>query len=294
MEHLNNKFASYITNLTDEERIYFAQKPKWIGYESANIILENFDKALNYPTKNRMPNFLLVGDSNNGKTALLNKFLSKNQSFVNDLQEMEIPVVFIQAPPEPDEKRFYNSILEEIFAPYKTSERVESRQQRVLHLLRKMKTKAIIIDEIQHVLAGTISKQRTFLNVIKYLANELKIPLICSGTREAFNVIQTDPQLSNRFKPFVLNRWGADEQFLRLLASFEQTLPLLKASALIETSIAQKILQKSEGLIGEVNTILELSTTLAIESKLEKINHSVLDNIDYVSPQNRKKIISSI
>ncbi|NAW50117.1 hypothetical protein GNY06_01505 [Elizabethkingia argentiflava] len=48
----------------------------------------------------------------------------------------------------------------------------------------------MIIDEINHVLAGTISKQRLFLNVIKYLSNELNIPLVCSGTKLAFNAIQ--------------------------------------------------------------------------------------------------------
>ncbi|WP_449400371.1 TniB family NTP-binding protein [Chryseobacterium wanjuense] len=36
------------------------------------------------------------------------------------------------------------------------------------------------------------------------MSNELQVSLICSGTREAFNAIQTDPQLTNRFEPKVL------------------------------------------------------------------------------------------
>ncbi|WP_394350819.1 TniB family NTP-binding protein [Elizabethkingia argenteiflava] len=59
-----------------------------------------------------------------------------------------------------------------------------------MHLLKELEVKVLIIDEINHVLAGTISKQRLFLNVIKYLSNELNIPLVCSGTKLAFNAIQ--------------------------------------------------------------------------------------------------------
>ena len=39
----------------------------------------------------------------------------------------------------------------------------------------------LIIDEIQHVLAGSMNRQRTFLNVLKYLGNELQVPIVAVG-----------------------------------------------------------------------------------------------------------------
>jgi superfamily II DNA or RNA helicase len=35
----------------------------------------------------------------------------------------------------------------------------------------------LIVDEIHHLLAGSATRQRQFLNVLKYLGNELKIPI---------------------------------------------------------------------------------------------------------------------
>ena len=62
-------------------------------------------------------------------------------------------------------------------------------------------------------------KQRHFLNVIKYLGNELQIPIVAVGTHDAFNAVQSDPQLSNRFEPALLRRWTLTDDYLRLLAS---------------------------------------------------------------------------
>ncbi|NOU58878.1 TniB family NTP-binding protein [Marinifilum caeruleilacunae] len=292
MKHLHPRTAKIVENFTDENRIFSIKKPKWIGYTHAHTILKKLENLRDYPRNLRMPNLLLVGDSNNGKTILLNKFTEENKSYVEEAsQEKRIPILMIQAPPDPDEKRFYNTILESLFAPYKSSEKIEMRQQRVIHLLRKVQLKMLIIDEIHHLLAGTMAKQRSFLNVLKYLANELMIPFVCSGTREALHAIQTDPQLANRFEPKVLPRWQNDEDYLRLLASFERILPLKNASLLIENSLASTILLKSEGLIGEISKILELSSILAIESGIEKINQNILENIDYTPPSERKKMM---
>ena len=72
---------------------------------------------------------------------------------------------------------------------------------KVLHLLRDTQLRVLIIDEIHHILAGHIAKQRHFLNVLKYVGNELKIPLVGVGTIDALRAIQTDPQMVNRFEP---------------------------------------------------------------------------------------------
>jgi hypothetical protein len=83
------------------------------------------------------------------------------------------------------------------------SERSQTKQRRRcwllrLQLLSTVGVKMLIVDEIQHVLAGPMLRQRHFLNVIKYLGNSLQIPIVAAGTHDAFNAIQTDPQLSFR------------------------------------------------------------------------------------------------
>ena len=290
MKHLDPKTFEFVEKANIEERIRHTRSFKWIGYTGAVKVLNKMESFLTYPKSHRMPNLLLVGDSNNGKTAILNRFNQKHLAYLDKKTDKLInPVLLIQAPPEPDEKRFYNAILEKLFAPYKTSEKIDSRYMRVKNLLLDLETKLLMIDEIHHVLAGSPSKQRTFLNVIKHLSNDLQIPLVCSGTKLAFNAVQSDHQLANRFEPRVLSRWSNDTEFRRLLLSFERLLPLKSESHLIENSMSSKILAMSDGLIGEVAKILELSAVLAIESGVEKVTKDILFNIDYVSPQERKK-----
>lgn len=292
MKHLHTKTREFLIKASDSERINLLRKNKWIGYSKAIEILKKFDELKEYPRSHRMPNLLLVGESNNGKTALLQRYLMKNQASIDpDTSEAIVPVLYVQAPPEPDQKRFYNTILEAMLAPYKSSEKIEIREKRTFHLMKKLSVRLLIIDEIHHILAGTISRQRVFLNTLKYISNELQISLICSGTRDAFNAIQTNPQLANRFEPKVLSKWSNNEEYLRLLASFEKLLPLKEESFLYESSLAKKILSKSEGLIGEISRILELSGILAIENGYEKITKSIIEKIDYIPPSDRKKAI---
>lgn len=290
MKHLQLKTKEFVQKATNEERIVACKKFKWIGYTHAKKILNIMDDFLTYPKSHRMPNLLLVGDSNNGKTAILSKLNQLHLAYIDeDTSRLINPVLMIQAPPEPDEKRFYNAILEKLFAPYRTSEKIESRYIRVKNLLIDLKTKVLIIDEIHHVLAGSPMRQRTFLNVIKHLSNDLQIPLICAGTNLAFNAIQSDQQLANRFEPRVLPRWNNDLELKRLLLSFEKLLPLKEESNLIDNNLVTKILALSDGLIGEIAKILELSSIMAIQLGIEKINKSLIDQIDYTPPQNRKR-----
>jgi Bacterial TniB protein len=144
------------------------------------------------------------------------------------------PIVAVQAPPLPDERRFYQAILAQVFAPFRPSKTAGNLQFEVVQLLSTVGVKMLIIDEIQHVLAGPMLRQRHFLNVIKYLGNELQIPIVAAGTHDAFNAIQTDPQLSNRFEPALLRRWTLTDEYLRLLASFEVALPLERPSRLAD------------------------------------------------------------
>lgn len=290
MKHLTKNTREFVERATEHERISSCRFPKWIGYSQATKIINRMDELLIYPKSTRMTNILLVGESNNGKTAILNKFNQRYEASYDEKTGNVInPVIMVQAPPEPDERRFYNAILEHIFAPYKTSEKLDLRYLRVKKMLTELQTKALVIDEIHHVLAGTPTKQRKFLNVIKHLSNDLQIPIICAGTMLAFNVIQSDHQLANRFEPRVLPRWSNDMEFKRLLASFEALIPLKKESMLTENSITMKLLVMSDGLIGEVARILELCSIEAIKSGEEKITKEIILNIDYISPQDRKK-----
>lgn len=287
--HLLPKAAAYLER-PDAERLTYIRSPRWIGYTQAKAILSRLEELLVHPKSHRMPNLLIVGDTNNGKTMLVRRFC--NQHKPEDTPEGEaavVSVLFMQAPPVPDEGRFYNTILELLFAPYKPGDRADRKQFQALKVMKAVGLKMLVIDEIHHILAGSMTKQKAFLNVIKYLGNELEIPIVGVGTRDAFRAIQTDLQLSNRFDHAPLPRWHNDEEFLRLLATFERTIPLQHPSHLTDSALADKIYSMSEGYLGEISRVLVSAAVRAVETGQECIDKKLLDHIGWVPPSERRK-----
>jgi len=292
--HLSKAAIAIVEN-SAEERIRYIKNDRWIGYTRAKNILDNMEDLLSHPKKSRMPNMLLVGESDNGKTMLLERFVARHPARDNAKGDaIVVPVFMIQAPPVPDENRFYSMILERLFAPYRPSDRIEKKQQQAIRILKQVDLGVIIIDEIQHVLAGHLSKQRQFLNVIKFLGNELKVPIIAAGVKDAYRAIQTDKQLASRFEPVILPKWEIGEEYLRLLMSFERMLPLKKPSNLIERDIALKILGMSDGTIGSISKLLTKAAIYAVKNGTERITLTVLKKIEWTTLNDRKRMLDRV
>ena len=236
-----------------------------------------------------MPNMLLIGSSNNGKTRLIKQFAQRHLADENKGGEHIIaPVLYVQAPPAPSESGFYAEILNTLFEKVPTSS-PEAKRVRVVQVLRAIKLRVLIIDELHNILAGATVKQQQFLNMIKYLGNELQISIVGCGTGDLLRAVSIDPQIQNRFIPELLPKWQMNKEFRQLLKSFEQVLPLRLPSVLYEPMLASKILAMTEGTIGEVSTLLNMASICAIREGSEQINAEVLNAYGYVSPTDRTK-----
>lgn len=287
-EHLNPE-ARAALSLSVEGRIERVKSPRWIGYTRAKEIMRQLEDLLAHPKKHRMPGLLIAGETNNGKSMIVNRFLSLHPAYDNPAGEgIVVPVLLIESPPVPDEGRFYNSVFEAIYHPYKESDRPQKKQFQVLNALRRIGVRLLILDELHNLIAGNLNKQRAFLNTLKYLSNDLKIPIVGVGTNDALIAISTDPQLANRFEPTKLPRWEIGSEYLQLLASFERMLPLKKPSNLTDESLAIKLLSMSEGLIGELAAILAKAAEVGIRKNTEKIDLKILKQIPWVPPSDRR------
>ena len=102
----------------------------------------------------------------------------------------EIPVLVVQMPSEPSVIRFYTALLAALGAPLRARYRVADLEQAVLRLLRAAEVQVLVIDELHNVLGGSGDKRREFLNLLRYLGNELRIPLVGVGTRDAYLAIR--------------------------------------------------------------------------------------------------------
>src|SRR6218665_2118670 len=122
----------------------------------------------------------------------------------------------------------------------------------------------LIVDEVHHLLAGTYREQRASLNLLKFLANDLKLSIVAVGTADAPLALASDAQMTSRFTPFELPRWRVSDDLRRLLGAFESALPLRKPSDLMARSIVQFILSASAGVTGEIARLLTEAATSSI------------------------------
>ncbi|MDE5421027.1 TniB family NTP-binding protein [Ancylomarina sp. DW003] len=292
MQHLDES-VRYILDKSKEDRIFFLKCDKWFDYRKASEIFKILEDLLKHPPVLRMPNLLITAETNNGKTALVRKFYSKYKPHV-EIENNRISgrAIYVQAPPIPDERRFYNILLEELNISYSISDKLEKKRIQVLNALQNLGTKMVIIDEIHHIQTGSLVKQKAFVNMLITLSDLLQIVIIAVGIFEAHSSFAITSQFSNRFDWISLPKWELNEDYFRLLENFAKFLPLHHPSTIQEPDIASKILKMSEGTIGEISKILTIAGIKAIISETEQIDRHILENINYLTPSNRRSYSS--
>jgi hypothetical protein len=275
---MNSQFAhlhasqQQLAQLGNEERIAWIRQERWIEYPRAKRILERLGDLVDYPPRDRMPCLVIYGCTGMGKTRVVQKFLRDNRAhFDKKLGRTRLPVVSIQMPPAPEQRDFYEEILVAMGAVFTYGASVTTLRHRIRALARQLEVRMLIIDEIHSLLAGTFREQRIILNAVRFLANDLRIPLVCLGTEEANQALMTDQQLADRFSAAELPAWENDAAFEQLLLSFESILPLRKPSEFRDPKVNRRILSLTEGVLGRICRLLETAAIEAIRSGEERI-----------------------
>jgi hypothetical protein len=184
----------------------------------------------------------------------------------------------------------YSAILLKLCKKFRPTAPAQEKLVLVLDTLSKIEVRILALDEVNFTEVGTAAKQKRFLNALRYLANELRISIVCLGTEEMMRVIRSVSSVENRFPPTVLPRWQTDNEFRKLLASFEKIIPLKHPSDLQGSSIlTTKLLTRSEGTIGELKTLLATAATDAMRKGTERITEEIVDGCNYTSPSARRQ-----
>ena len=287
---------SAIRPLADEDnqsRIKRIRTDRWITYARAEGALSAMEELLTFPKRTRMPNLLLVGPTNNGKTMIVEKFRRSHPPIAASATPegtANIAVLTVQMPAGPDESRFFGAILDELGFPHIAADRVAKCQDAAVRMLRATSVSVLVIDEVHNLLSGSRLHQRRLLNVLRWLGNELQIPLIAVGTAEAFRAVQSDDQLANRFEPFRLPPWHNNDEYRQLLSTLEAVLPLRRPSQLAQPALAEKVLSAAEGILGEIVSIVTRAAVRAIASGTESITAKLIDEMGFISPSQRRRV----
>lgn len=292
LDHLAAE-AQALAILPGVERLARLSVERWIGYTRAHQVLAQLGVLLaEEPGKVRPQNLLIVGPSNNGKTMIAEKFRRAHpQRNSDDGKHEVIPVLMVQMPAEASNHRLYTALLATLGTPVGYYGRRDIRETMALSMMRTVGVRMLILDEVHNLLGATPRRQRELLNLLRFLGNELRIPIVCLGIRDAYLAIRSDDQLENRFHPLLLPLWEPDEEFARLLASFETVLPLREPSHLSAAPLNELILRRSEGTIGEIATLLARATAAALLQGDERIDCAVIERADYQPPSVRRRLI---
>jgi len=268
---------------SDTERLNFILQDRWIDYPRGQEIMEELDYLLRQPVRTRMEGMHLTGPTKSGKTALVNAFIASKERDVRNgiFARVEIPT-------RATLKMFYHEVLEVFGVRSKRSETTVELHHKILLVIEKKQIRMLFIDEVQNLLESRRENLRDVLNGLKGLSNQAKIPIVLIGTEDAAATIYIDPQVANRFPRWELHQWPFSEEFRDFLHTFESLLPLKSPSNLAGKGLAREIYEYSDGLIGEVVTIIVRSADLAIRTGEESITKAIIQKIGGRISEQRK------
>jgi hypothetical protein len=202
---------------SNQDRIRQVKVANWVGYARANRALERLDEMIEQPSCARMPCLLLYGESGMGKTMIVEKFERMHPPRHDRKSGIESrPVIIIQFPSGPDERRFFVRILHGLGAPYSAYWRIDALERAAMNAMALVHVQILIVEEFQQRLAGSAREQRISLNLIKSIANDLRISVVGVGTDEARYAIEADKQIRRRFDPFSPTPMDRDRRLPRL------------------------------------------------------------------------------
>ncbi len=280
--------ASEMADFDKQKRLAFLNEPIWISYTRAEKLISLMQDYMQMPKRARMKNLLIIGDSNMGKTSILEKFMQQNTPVEyqdeHHMYRTRIPVLMIQAPTIADEKNLYSSILDQFWTSFRPSDTTIKLRHHMYSLMRECDVQMLVIDEIHNLLDTTTIKQRQIMNAIKTLGNELKIPIVAVGINTAATILSNDPQLASRYNVARLGTWSLDREFLGLLKGFEKRLPLRNPSMLYGKEKAPLLLKICEGNLGNLHTLLVECAKDAIMQETEEITTEIITKNKWVRP----------
>jgi type II secretory pathway predicted ATPase ExeA len=269
-----------IAALDAEARIAHIRAERWVQNPAADRVLGYLHEASTQPRRERMENILLIGESGMGKTMLIRKFERQTAvAFDDGAGVQQRPVVVMLMPHEPTERAFFVQLLQAMHAP--AGGHLNSRypvQAVVMRLLGELQTRLVVIDEINSVLAGTPRQQRIFLQLLRFMSNELRLAFVGVGVPEARHALLSDSQLRSRFTDVELLPWTDGEVLRGFVNRLAWSLPLREPSPVDSAKLRRLLVERTGGVTLGICKGLERAAIAAIRGGTERIGLESFDD----------------
>jgi SpoVK/Ycf46/Vps4 family AAA+-type ATPase len=282
VDHLLEHVRPYLGH-DQAERIAYIRAPRWIGHHVAQDSHRRLAELLDRPPSLRTQGLMLVGPYANGKTMIAERFA------VEHLRTSSKQRVWIAQTREgAGLGHFYASILQALRAPGGDMWNLGHKAEQLDHLLSNIKPKVLIFDEFHNALRGRARDVEAVFAFLRRIGRQYDISPVLIGEVAVCDFINSTSEMASRFDLVAVPRWQYDENYLMLLDSLEAALPLAKSSDLSNEPLARQIFSLSEGLIGEIVTIVTKAAVAAIMSESERITKAGIDELHHVPVSQRR------
>lgn len=243
---------------------------------------ERVDALLKEPrTTNHAWGLPLIGPPRCGKTTFVKEYLRA----CFDKLDGRRPLRYLHVELREDTKttRIAHVTLRYMSDPNPGYGDLSARTDRVVDGIKRHQYDLIIFDEVHHLVdSNTLRVEEKGAHWIVGLLNEARVPMLLVGYDRFQAVIERNPALGGRLKPFPAFRAfrhgdGDDmEELQGVLGAIDENLGLDRLSGLSDPEIARRICVCCLGRLGLVELFLTHARSLARESRYACLTWDIL------------------
>ena len=275
--HLAPKTQTWL-ELPDLERANRMLIDRFITHERLQPIMDHIDFLRFSPPKSRASGLVVSGLPGSGKTMIARAIERRYPPIAAEgSKAASLPVLTIEMTGAREARALYDRILTELGVPDPKRYVGSDRERMVLKLCRAANLRLLVVDEIQDILTSTARQQRIALDTIKFLMNQLSLPVLALGTAQAPDAMQVDEHLNARFTYRSLPVWKQDPYLVNFLDALERVLPLKQPSQLSSLPITTVLLRLSDGVLDPMMRLITYAAAHAVESGTEQITPQLLE-----------------
>ena len=275
--HLDPKTQAWL-ELPDLERANRMLIDRFITHERLQPIMDHIDFLRFSPPKSRASGLVVSGLPGSGKTMIARAIERRYPPIAAEgSKAASLPVLTIEMTGAREARALYDRILTELGVPDPKRYVGSDRERMVLKLCRAANLRLLVVDEIQDILTSTARQQRIALDTIKFLMNQLSMPVLALGTAQAPDAMQVDEHLNARFTYRSLPVWKQDPYLVNFLDALERVLPLKQPSQLSSLPITTVLLRLSDGVLDPMMRLITYAAAHAVESGTEQITPQLLE-----------------
>ena len=281
--HLDEKVVP-VLSLSVAERARHILSDVTLYHPNFLGLLNEAEWMVREPRRSRARGIFLAADPGMGKT-LLSQELARMFPMQNrprdSLNEGAWCAVSISMSGARRTKAVLNRILEATGAPIGKTVTIGDQEIAVVAHLRRLNCGLLILDETQDLLGAQETEQLRVMEVIKYLMNELSLPVLALGTNPESTPFKLDPHLAARFEIMPLPAWEVGDDLATFLSDYERTLPLKRASGLSKKSIQELLVKRTGGITDGILRCLRNAALWAMVDGTERITVELLGRARY-------------